>query len=141
MRKLLLVLLLMMIPVMEPVMGWGQTSMLGPGAAAPTRKIVPRAAVTIIATGTTFDTAIYVNGARATRYILECPNMTGDGTTTLSVIDANSVTVYTGVAHAENANYSIPIDVELVGTYTLRLTLSIAAGGTGATAYITILGD
>lgn len=113
--------------------------------ALPTQKIVPRTAVAIAAAGTTFDTAItifpYSNlGARATRYILECPNMTGNGTTTLSIIDANGVTVYSGAAHEENANYSIPIDVELVGAYTIRLTLSVAAGD-ATTAYITILGE
>jgi hypothetical protein len=112
---------------------------------AGTQKIVKRTAVSIAATGTTFDTAIevypYSNvGARATRYILECPDMTGNGTTTLSIIDANGVMVYAGAAHAENANYSIPIDVELVGVYTIRLTLSIAAGD-ATTAYITILGE
>lgn len=105
------------------------------------RAVVPRVTVSILATGTTFDTTITPGNTRATRYILECPNMTGNGTTTLSFINSNSVTVYSGAAHAENANYSIPIDVELVGTYTIRLTLSIGAGGTGATAYFTILGE
>lgn len=102
--------------------------------------ILPRAAVSIAATGTTFDTTL-IAGARATRYILELPDYTtGSPTTTLSIIDANSVTVFAGAAHAENANYSIPIDVELVGTYTIRLTLSGAAGG-AAIVQITILGD
>jgi hypothetical protein len=106
-----------------------------------TQKIIPRTAVTIAAAGQTFDTTVTVYGARATRYILECPDMTGNGTTTFSIVDANSVTVYAGAAHPENENYPIPIDVELVGTYTLRLYLSVAAGGAGATAYITILGE
>jgi hypothetical protein len=102
---------------------------------------LPRTAVTIAATGVTFDVTFVTQGMRATRYILECPDMTGNGTTTLSIIDANSVTVYSGAAHAEATNASVPIDVELAGTYTLRLTLSIAAGGSGATAYLTIFGE
>ena len=102
--------------------------------------ILPRTAVAIAATGTTFDTTL-IAGARATRYILELPNYTtGSPTTTLSIIDANSVTIFAGAAHAETLNYSIPIDVEIVGTYTVRLTLSGVAGG-ATTAYITILGD
>lgn len=105
-------------------------------------RILPRTEVSIAATGTTFNTTLVVSrGKRATRYILELPNYTtGTPTTTLSIIDANSVTIFTGAAHDENANYIIPIDVELVGTYILRLTLSAAAGGI-ATAQITILGE
>ena len=102
--------------------------------------IMPRTGVSIAAAGNTFDTTL-IAGARATRYILELPDYTtGSPTTTLSFINANSVTVFTGAAHPENANYSIPIDVELVETYTVRLTLSGVAGG-ATTAYITILGD
>jgi hypothetical protein len=100
----------------------------------------PRTAVSIAATGTTFDTTVAKYEGVITRYILEVPNYTNDVTTTLSIIDANSVTIFAGAAHAKNANYSIPVDVEVDGsqTYTLRLTLSGAAGGTGGTAYITL---
>jgi hypothetical protein len=104
------------------------------------KTILARRSITIAATGTTFDVSLTSPGECGTRYILECPDMVGNGTITLSVIDANSKTIYNGAAHAENSTYSIPIDLELVGTYTLRLTLSVAAGGTGATAYLTILG-
>ena len=110
------------------------------GGFASTKVILTRTAVAIAAAGTDFDTALTVTGSRATRYILELPDYTtGSPTTTLSIIDANSVTVFTGAAHAENAKYSIPIDVELVGTYTLRLTLSGVAGG-ATTANLTVLG-
>jgi len=103
--------------------------------------ILPRATVTLAQAGTTFDTVVSSPGARATRYVMECPNMTGNGTSTLSIVDANSVTVYTGAAHPETVNYSIPIDVELVGTYTFRWTLSIATGDVGGVAgYLTVLG-
>lgn len=57
-------------------------------------------------------------------------------TFTLSLVDANNVTIFTGAAHAENGNYSVPIDVEIDGIYTVKLTLSNAAGSTG-TAYVT----
>ena len=105
-----------------------------------TRDILPRTSITIASTGTTFDYTISTGGARITRYILEVPDYTtGTPTTTLSVIDLNSVTVYTGAAHAENANYSIPVDLELVGFYTFRLTLSGASGG-ATTVNLTLLG-
>lgn len=103
------------------------------------REIMPRTAYTLAAAGTTFDKTLSTGGCRVTRYLLECPNMAGNGTTTLSFIDGNSVTVWSGAAHAEEANYSIPIDLELVGTYTVRLTLSIAAG-TATTGYLTLYG-
>lgn len=106
------------------------------------KRILSRTTIAIAAAGVNFDTTLVVSrGKRATKYILECPDMIGNGTTTFSIIDANSVTIYSGASHAENANYNIPIDVELIGTYILRLTLSVAAGGTGATAYLTILGE
>jgi hypothetical protein len=110
--------------------------------------LVNRTAVAIAAAGTTFDVTTSRLNNWATRYVVECPNMTGNGTTTVSIIDADGVTVFTGSAHAENATYSVEIAVaarpkglELIGVYTIRLTLSIAAGGSGATAYIRLLGE
>lgn len=102
---------------------------------------LPRTAVTIAATGTTFDTTVNFTNARITRYILEIPNYTNTVTTTLSFINVNSVIVYPTAAHVQNANYSIPIDIELVGTYTMRLTLSGAAGAGGGTCYVTLFGQ
>lgn len=106
-----------------------------------THLILPRTAVSVHKVLTTADVSVTHVGARATRYVLELPNYANTVTTTLSIIDANSVTIWTGAAHAQNANYSVPIDVELCGTYTLRLTLSGAAGGVGGTAQLTVLGD
>src|SRR3972149_9002126 len=100
------------------------------------RKILGRTPIPIIATGTTFDTKVTFYGEVATRYILECYNSTGDRTRTLSFIDANLVTVWSGAAHADAGNYSVPIDVELDGDYTVRITLSDVAGDTG-TDYLT----
>ena len=99
----------------------------------------PRTSVTIAATGTTFDTTVSKYEGVITRYILELPNYTNTVTTTLSILDPNGVTIYSGAAHAQNANYSIPVDVELDSSqdYTVRLTLSGAAGGSGGTAYFT----
>ena len=83
----------------------------------------------ITAAGTTFDKpGVTFDGDILTRYILQCGDTTNDVTRTLSIIDVNSITIYTGAAHADAANYSIPVDVELCGTYTFRLTLSGAAG-------------
>ncbi len=112
---------------------------MGGGNNIGTREIMPRTAYTLAATGTTFNKLLSTGGARVTRYLLECPNMVGDGTTTLSFIDGNSITVFTGSAHAENTNYSVPVDLKLVGTYTVRLTLS-AAASTATTGYLTLYG-
>lgn len=90
-----------------------------------------RTSYSILATGTTFDNTFAFKGEILTRYILELYDSTGDKTRTLSIIDANSITVFTGAAHADAANYSIPVDVDLDGKYTFRLTLSAAAGDTG----------
>ena len=91
--------------------------------------LVPRTPIAIAATGVTFNLALEDICGVATRYILEIPNYTtGSPTTTLSIINANGVTIYTGPAFTEYANYSIPIDIELIGDYTVRLTLSGAAG-------------
>lgn len=138
--KKLLILLLMFCLITIPASGLWAVNESRPYSGRQVGTWLPRTAVTIAASGTTFNTTFTTNGMRATRYILECPNMTGNGTTTLSIINANSVTIYTGAAHAESTNYSVPIDVELVGTYTLRLTLSIAAGD-ATTAYLTIFGE
>ncbi len=105
-----------------------------------TGKILQRTAVALATGSLTFDTTYVTKGVRVTRYVLECPNMTGNGTTTLSFIDANSKTVWAGAAHPENATYSVPIDVELAGTYTIRLTLSLDCTDP-ATAYLTLYGD
>ena len=83
----------------------------------------------ILAAGTVFNQpALTFDGDILTRYLLVCGDTTNDVTRTPSIINENGVTVWAGAAHADNANYSIPVDVELVGTYTFRLTLSGAAG-------------
>ncbi len=106
----------------------------------PSIKRVGRVTVTIAATGTTFNTTYVMSGFLLTRYVLELPNYTtGSPTTTLSIIDANSITIFTGAAHAETDNYSIPVDIELDGTYTFRLTLSGESGG-ATSAYLTLFG-
>lgn len=106
----------------------------------PVKEILKRTEVKIAAAGTTFDTEIFPDNVRATRYVLEVANYTDDVTTTLSFLNKNGVTVFTGAAHARNANYSIPVDIELVGKYTARLTLSAAASGV-ASDWITLLGE
>lgn len=93
----------------------------------------------IAATGTTFDSTVVFAGKVLTRYILECYDSTGDSTRTLSIIDENSVTIWSGAAHGDAANYSVPVDIELDGTYTFRITLSGVAGGTGGIDYLTLM--
>jgi len=99
----------------------------------------PRQAYAIAATGTEFDVTYAVDGNILTRYILECYDSTGNRTRTLSIIDENSVTIFTGSAHADDGDYSVPVDIELDGVYTFRITLSGAAGGTGGTDYLTLM--
>lgn len=110
--------------------------------------IFTRTAVTLD-TGATVVYDINANFLKttATRYVVECPNMTGNGTTTVSIVDANGVTVHTGSAHNENANYSValaaqttPYGWELDGSYIIRFTLSVAAGASGGTIYFTMYG-
>ena len=98
----------------------------------------PRKSYAIAAAGTTFDATFNLEGEVLTRYILECYDATNAVTRTLSIIDANSITIWSGAAHADAANYSIPVDIELDGTYTFRITLSGAAGGTGGTDNLTL---
>jgi len=94
-----------------------------------------RKSVAIAAAGTSFTFTFEGRGV-ITRYLLEAPNVASI-TFTLSLVDENSVTIFTGSAHAENANHSVPCDVEIDGRYTVTLTLSDVAGGSGGTAYVT----
>jgi len=94
-----------------------------------TRTLYTTAAATTI-TGTIKDIGVL------TRYLLEIPNLTGDWTTTLSLKDANGIVIFTGAAHTENANYSVPIDVEIDGEYTVTLTFSGTATA-GELLYLT----
>jgi len=96
----------------------------------------PRKAVTIAATGTSFTFTLEGRGI-ISRYLLEAPDVAASTTFTLSLVDANSITIFTGAAHAENGNYSVPCDIEIDGRYTVTLTLNQAAGGTGGTAQVT----
>jgi len=100
--------------------------------------LLERTTISVDATTLTYDTTVDTKGTGVifSHYVLEVANYTNAVTTTLSIINANSVTVWTGAAHDENANYSVPTDVDLKGSYTFRLTLSGVSGGTG-TDYLT----
>ncbi len=108
----------------------------------------PRKSVTIAASGTTFDTTVNFDNEILAYFLLECYDSDGNRTRTLSIIDENSITVWTDVARNDNGNYMVPVMVTdgtnyvlglpLSGTYTVRITLSGAAGGTGGTDYITL---
>ena len=96
---------------------------------------IGRTPIAIAATGTDFYFYLTHVGV-LTRYLLELPDV-NTITFTLSLIDENSKTIWSGAAHAENGSYSVPIDVEIDGKYKVDLTLSNVAGGTGGTAYLT----
>ena len=101
----------------------------------------PRKGVAIAAAGGTTALTFTMEGRGVlTRYILELPIMASAPTITLSLVDENSVTIFTGAAHASSAgalaNFSVPIDVEINGKYTVTLTPS-GSSGTVATIYLT----
>jgi hypothetical protein len=77
-----------------------------------------------------------------TRYLLELPTMASSPTVTLTIVDENSITIFTGAAHASGAGaaaaFSVPIDVEIDGTYTITLTTSGSTGAQGAGVYNTM---
>ena len=95
---------------------------------------IPRTLYTTLA-ATTVSKTISYRGV-LTRYLLEVPDLTGNWTTTLSLVDENSIIIFTGAAHAESGNYSVPIDVEIDGTYTVTLTFSGTATA-GENLYLT----
>lgn len=95
-----------------------------------------RTAIPIAASGQSFTYPLIHTGI-ITRYLLELPDV-NTITFTLSFVDANSKTIWTGAAHAENGTYSVPCNIEIDGKYTVTLTLSNVAGGSGGTAYLTM---
>lgn len=98
-----------------------------------------RVAYTIAATGTTFDETMWGHGTLK-HYVAYIPKYTNSTeTTTLSILDGNGYTVYTGSAHdtsAAAASFTAAPALTISGSYKVRLTLSGAAGGTGGTAYV-----
>jgi hypothetical protein len=66
------------------------------------------------------------------QYVLTVPNFTNAVTATVSVLDEDSNTIYTGSAHNRNATYSADsLSVPCDKNYTAKVTLSGAAGGSG----------
>ena len=96
---------------------------------------IARTPIAIAASGTDFYFYLLHTGV-LTRYLLELPDV-NTITFTLSLVDENDKTIWSGAAHAENDTYSVPIDVEIYGKYKVNLHLNNVAGGTGGTAYIT----
>lgn len=101
----------------------------------------PRKSVAIAAAGgTTALTFTFEGRGVITRYLIELPIMASAPTITLSLVDENSVTIFSGAAHAGSAsalaNFSVPCDVEIDGRYTVTLTPS-GNSGTVATIYLT----
>jgi hypothetical protein len=103
--------------------------------------ILPRTAVAINATATTYVKQISAKGATITRMILEVPNYTNSVTTTFNLLTAAGVTQYASAAFAKNSNYTVPMWQEVFGKYNCQFVLSGAAGGSGGTMYVTLLGS
>jgi len=102
----------------------------------------PRKSVAIGASGGTTPLTFTFEGRGViTRYLLELPIMASAPTITLSFVDANSITIFTGAAHQGSAsalaNFSVPCDIEIDGRYTVTLTPS-GNSGTAATIYLTL---
>jgi hypothetical protein len=106
----------------------------------------PRVAVPIGGTagvagsyGATADMAMQFDGELLTRWVYELYQSNNGLTRTLSIIDENGVTVYTGPAHTDNtkSSYAPTGGVELDGTYTVRL-LQSAGGATAGIDYLTL---
>lgn len=88
---------------------------------------------TFAATGTELTKKLNENGV-ATIMVLVTPNFTNNSTTTMSVINRDSKTIWTDSARNEDGTYlvtglSVPVDYG----FTLKATLSTDAGGTGGT--------
>lgn len=93
------------------------------------------------ATTTSLTAPIFENGI-ITNYTLVCPNFTNAVTSTLSILDDDGVTIWTGDAKNENATYlvsslSVPVDKG----YTLKATLSGVAGAGGGTVVAKLFVD
>lgn len=103
----------------------------------------PRKSLAIAQSGSTTPLTFTLRGRGViTRYLLELPIMATTPTITLSLVDENSIIVFTGAAHTSSAsalsNYSVSIDVEINGKYTVTLTPS-GNSGTAATIYLSLL--
>ena len=101
-----------------------------------------RRGVSILTSNLNADTAFIFEGEVLTRYLLECFNDPNASARQLIVLDENSVTIYSGPTHSNNGNYSVPVDIELDGNYTVRIALSGGASAgtfaTGGVDYLTL---
>jgi hypothetical protein len=99
-----------------------------------------RKGLAFTSTSTTNSYTLQCNG-QTNMVLVEMPNFTNAITATLTVSDENGVTIMTKAAIAENANTMLDatddFDKAMAGTYTVLITLSGAAGGTGGTVYTT----
>ena len=108
-----------------------------------------RESITVAVTGTS-HTATYTKNFRGmVKYaVLVIPDYTNTVNTTLSIVDANSNTIYTASAVAKNTTTVVVLPNSLTSTtspfpiypgYTITLTTGGATGGTTAyTAYLTL---
>lgn len=82
-----------------------------------------------------------LGNARVALITCKLPNFTNDVTGTLTVTNGDSVALYTLAEMARNSNHVITgLETKLliVGTNTVKLTLSGVPGGTGGTASISV---
>ena len=85
------------------------------------------------ATGTTKSATLHENGI-IIGYTMVTPNFTNPSTSTLTILDEDSVTIYTGAAHNENGTYVVDsLLIPCDKNYTATITLSGVAGGAGGT--------
>lgn len=95
--------------------------------------VVPTQTLSFAATGTVKSYSLTTNG-KLHSYTIAVPDFTNAITVTLSIEDADSLEVYSKAAIAKNTTTQVgdlAKSYALDGTYTVKATLSGAAGGTG----------
>lgn len=103
-----------------------------------------RVSVTINTTSTNVfsGTSLTKGGDLLRQYTVSLANSTGDQTRTLSILDANSVTVWASTAITDSTALTrlLPTSEQVIldGTYTVKWTLSDVNQTTGAIDYYTL---
>jgi len=99
-----------------------------------------RKGLAFTATSLTNSYTLQCNG-QMNMALIEMPNFTNAITATLTISDENGVVIMNKASIAENANTMLDatddFDKAMAGTYTVLITLSGVAGGTGGTVYTT----
>jgi len=138
MKKILYLLVIALFIAAVPVQAADVTV---PSASYDIKKTTARS-LTFAAADTTKSFTIEAN-AWVHSVLVTTPNWANNSTATLTIVNADSKTIYTAAALAESTDHVLQDFVgfgylPLSGTNTFTLTLSGAPGGTGGVATVTI---